>query len=1045
MNGSPSQATPVANGSETETLIASVLQASTHYSIIATDLDGTILLWNEGARRLYGYEPAEAIRRMNIARLQSEDARLAGQPSERMDQALVDGSWEGAVTRVRKDGSRFTARVVLTPRLDASGTPVGFLVMSTDVSQQLRLMAELEHTQAYTRSLIESNVDALMAIDTSGTITDVNEEMVGLAGRDREQLIGSPVSEHFTEPGSVEECIRVALREGRVLDHELTARAAGARETVVSFNASTFYDEAGKLQGVFAAARDVTERKRAERKFEGLLESAPDAMVMVDREGQIVLVNAQTEKMFGHTRGELIGQPVEVLIPDRYHDRHPGHRDSFFGEPRVREIGAGLDLWGKRRDGSEFPVEIRLSPLETEDGVLATAAIRDITERQKVGEALRATQQEAAAARDSALEASRLKSEFLANMSHEIRTPMNAIIGMTGLLLGTPLDPEQREFTETVRGAGESLLALINDILDFSKVEADRLDLEDAPFDLRACLEETAEIVAPAAHEKGLELALDLALDLPERARGDASRLRQIVLNLLGNAVKFTEGGEVVIASRVENRSDDQILVRVEVSDTGIGIAPEAHARLFESFSQADASTTRRYGGTGLGLAISHRLAELMGGEMGVVSSPGRGSTFWFTVRLGIADRAAQSAAPARQLAGARVLAVDDSTTGLRVLAAQLRSWGLDVRCATSGREALSTLSAAAEHGLPFQLVVTDLAMPELDGLDLAERIVTDSALVAPVILLSSHGTTDAMRARRDGLIAAVLTKPARSSRLFEAVTAALVGSTGDAVAAAPVVGLSGHGERILVVDDKAVNQRLATLMLTKSGYVADAVGDGEEALEALRHHPYDVVLMDLEMPVMDGYAATTAIRAGRAGRVDVPIIALSAAALVEDQRRAIAVGADAHVAKPFREDELQRVLSAVLGRRLPSSGAGPAGALDGTVLDVGLVRKLRELDGTGVTLADLSAMFFVRAPERLADLRRAIEDKNAGEIRSIAHGLKGSAANLGMRRFAAACDELESAARAGRLPALDAVDRVASELDAAHDAYGGVRDGSTS
>jgi PAS domain S-box-containing protein len=787
---------------------------------------------------------------------------------------------------------------------------------------------------------------------------------------------------------------------------------------------------------------DLTEQLRNEQQMARLasensllLEAAADGIIALDLDGRITYVNSMVTRMLRWPRAKLVGEPMYKLLHHTLPDGTPRPR-------RQSPIRKVLDTGGRARvdddvfwcaDGTPLAIAYTVAAISAGSGVDgAVVYFRDITERKR-------WTRELEDARQQAVDASRMKSEFLATMSHEIRTPMNAVIGMTGLLMRTELDDEQREYAEHVRSSGEALLTLIKDILDFSKIEAGRIELEQAPFDLRLAVEDTADVIAAAAHAKGLELAVSLDPGLPPEVVGDANLLRQILLNLLSNATKFTAEGEIVVSARPVpgdagsdgGQSERPAVIRFEVSDSGIGIAPEAQERLFQSFTQADASTTRRYGGTGLGLAISRRLAELMGGTIGLESVPGEGSTFWVEIPFGIGPATAPAKTPggesadtlADRLRGTRVLAVDDNATARRLLCEQLRTWHLEVDDVGGGQAALEALRRAAAAGRPYALVVTDLQMPGLDGLELAGVIAADARIAAPVVALSSHRAADAAAARSSGLTMDVLTKPAHSSRLFETVAAALGAIKRTEVSPRGVTRAGGGGERILVVDDNAVNQRVATLMLENAGYVVDAVADGREALRALTGLPYDAVLMDLEMPVMDGWSAIEAIRRGESGSPLIPVIALSAAALPEDRRRALESGADLHLAKPIRTAELEAALHEVLRIRRTaaveaapaeesSSPLGPEGGAGGAddVLDRDRVAQLRALDGTGAALDELNGRFFARVGVRVTDLERLAGGTDLEALRRLAHELRGSAANLGFRQLAASCTKLEAA-----------------------------------
>jgi two-component system, sensor histidine kinase and response regulator len=768
------------------------------------------------------------------------------------------------------------------------------------------------------------------------------------------------------------------------------------------------------------------ESKVAQRtaQLEGLgaiVNSSADAIVGKTRDGVITSWNPGAERIYGYRAADAIGRHADFFIP--------AHLLKMESAVLAAACHAGLtsiyETERVRGDGSVVAVSMTMSPIRGDSGIHGVATIaQDITERRRA-------EADLLSAREAAVQSSRLKSEFLATMSHEIRTPMNGVVGLTALMLETDLDETQRQYAEGVKGAGEALLALINDILDFSKLEAGKVDLDPIPFDPRHLVDEVAALLAESAQGKRLELIAYCRPDVPALMVGDAGRIRQILLNLASNAVKFTDAGEVSIRVTVLEQGPGTAVLRFEVRDTGIGIEPADHARLFESFSQADASTTRRYGGTGLGLAICQRLTEAMDGEIGLTSTPGQGSTFWFSLPLPVSDAPPAAAGVSPDLlTGLRVLVVDDNATNRLVLESQLSGWRMNPEAVEDAPRALDRLRAAAAEGRPYDIAVLDMCMPDMDGLDLAREISADTACSSTRLIM----LTSTMNIDRAALTAAGvrewLTKPVRSSEFYDRLMRIMAPAAPTPAAPTRVVPARVESVqparpsrgRILVVEDNEVNQLVARSMIARLGYQVDVVSDGALAVAATAEVRYLAVLMDCHMPVMDGFEATRAIRVRGAGARYLPIIAMTAGALQEDRDRCLAAGMDDYLTKPVDMARLEEALLRWIPRPFPPGGDRQN---DEQALDPARLATLRNLgpsEGQGL-LPQAAEAFRQDIQPSLATLRRALENGHGAALEEAAHKLKGAAANIGATRASSLCQQLE---RRGRNPEPDDLDLLA-------------------
>jgi two-component system sensor histidine kinase/response regulator len=780
---------------------------------------------------------------------------------------------------------------------------------------------------------------------------------------------------------------------------------------------SVFANLFSQAEQLAASAREV--QSSADR-LRLLTDAAPVGIFQTDPQNRYVYTNPRWTEITGISAEEAEGKPWDSIITS---DQRAGLAARLSeDEPDRAELSHRFTL---QPDGSD-PLIVLATSKSIPDNEGGTAGwvgtLADVTAEAGAEAAM-------SDARDKATEASRLKSHFLANMSHEIRTPMNGVIGMTDLLLETQLDPRQRDYALTVRSSGQALLGIIEDILDFSKVEAGQLEIEEIDFDLRVTIDAVMDLLAGSARAKGLELVVAIASDIPAVVGGDPGRLRQVLINLIGNAIKFTQAGEVVLRVTSLQTSGNDTVVRFLVSDTGDGMAPDKLALIFQPFVQGDASTSRKYGGSGLGLAITSQLVELMGGRCGVSSRFGEGSDFWFTISVrSVPSQAPHDLLSDAGLAGVSVLIADGSATQRDVLSAYLTEWGMTVESADSGRGALAALRAAATRPRPFDVALLDTSLAGGNGADLIDEIVADPAIAAQLVLMVALAEEGDFAAPELDACPR-LSKPVHLEDLRRCLRVAAGLEEAEApVARAPRLPSESTEEapgRVLLAEDNVVNQKVAVAMLAGAGYRVDTVLNGAEAVNAIRLRRYDAILMDCQMPVMNGYEATIAIRAQEGQGQRVPIIAITAAARAKDRDRCISAGMDGYLAKPVCKEDLLAVVA-----RYVTNDPWPVG-----VLDENVVSELEALDGD--VMLGLVSLYFDQASDQMSELSAAIASGETPAIAQIAHKLKGSSATLGAKNVAGIASELELAAGTGDPASAEPLlNTLSTGLDDARDAF---------
>ena len=931
-----------------------------------------------------------------------DDAALLGEP------LVLDG--------VLPDGALVPLEVRLT-RIEGHGAAT-LLVVLRDVSERL----ESERALRLRSRIIDAIGIGVLIADArkpDQPILYTNVAFERMTGWRFEEVVGRNC--RFLQGPDTDRAeiarLRAAIDQGRDIEVLLRNYTKDGRPFWNALRVMAIYDAEGQLSHFFALQEDVSARidsqqqiARSEAQLRRVLNATHDGIVVIDERGTIETFNVGAERMFGYRADEVIGHNVSTIVPEPHRSRHDGYlaRHLQTGESGI--MGTEREFEARRKDGGTVWIALRVGPLDEAGTSPAPSdgrrrfigVIHDITERKRAEIELRH-------AKEAAEDAASAKSEFLANMSHEIRTPMHGVLGAIEMLQDTPLSGQQERFLETARTSASLLLGVIDEILDFSRLEAGKLRIEALDFDLRRTVEDVTAMLAQRAHAKKLELACYIAPGVPEMVRSDPIRLRQILVNLVGNAIKFTERGEVVVSVGLVPDEAGESLLRFEVRDTGIGIAKDKQPTLFQPFTQADSSTSRRFGGSGLGLSIARRLVELMRGRIGLDSEEGQGSRFWFTLPMLLSGQSLRTP-ESRNFPGTRVLVVDDNATNRIILHRYLTSWSSQSSSAASGEEALAKLQDAAISGRPYEVALLDLNMPGMDGYTLVRRIQSDPALAAMPLIMLSSSVQDPERMA--GLRVDIwLDKPVRQSDLHDAISTVLHREVPVPQQPDRRVAVQFNGERVLLVEDNPITQEVGAEMLRKRGLAVTLAEDGIKAVRTIQTQAFDVVLMDIQMPGMDGYAATRAVREWELvnGHPRIPIIALTAHALPADRQKCLAAGMDDYLVKPYSTE----AVSTVIARWLMPPGKLAAGSVDSEaafgssaataapqaeLIDPERYAQVRAIMGSAMgTLLD---KVLETLDSEISQTRAAAAAGQGDTVRELLHRLKNTAGDIGAMRL---------------------------------------------
>jgi len=1050
---------------EPESRLLAMLAGRTRDGVVITDAHGRIEWVNDGFSRISGYSASQVLGRKPAQFLQGpgtdpDTCRLMGE-------AIRAGrGFNVELLNYARDGREYWVEIDAQPICGPAGRTNGFMAIERDITERKRQEQVAKSAQAFLGRLME-NLPSMILVKDGRDLTyrDVNRAAEKFFGIKRAEFVGRSDAEIFPQDQAEDAGLsdRQVIDTGQPVNLPAVVRRTGYGDyRIIAVRKIPVPAADGSGTDILCVAEDATERVRSqkaledsEQRFRLFADNMSDQVFITDPENSCVYyVNPATEHIWGLTPDQLYDNPacfMALIHPEdmelfEVRQRMERALEPVYIEFRIHHAVSGEERW----------LSLQTQAIRIEDGGIRVHGVcKDIHQHRIQQEALYL-------AKDQAEAANRAKSQFLANMSHEIRTPMNGVMGMTELLLGTKLDNRQRRFAETVFRSGEALLSIINDILDFSKIEAGKLELQCEAFTVATLVEEVADLIAPRAFQKRIELLADVAPEVPACVVGDAGRLRQIIINLAGNAIKFTEEGEVIIGVHLagSDAANDSVRLEFMVRDSGIGMSEAVQQRLFRVFEQGSSATNKRYGGTGLGLAISQQLVQMMGGTIEVESAPGRGSVFRFTIdlRLGHAspDLPAEMSLPG-QFTGRRVLVVEDNPTNRGILEQQLAAWGIDCASADGGAQALEKFETAASACHPFDAALIDMRMPGMGGIELAERIRCNPRLGNPrmILMATMAAGADESLARQSG-IDFFIEKPVRQGDLRRALSEVLLSRAHrrrDADRTMPPL-LAG---RILVVEDNPVNLEIASAMLERLGCRHEVAANGRVALELLGNNAFDLVLLDCQMPEMDGFETIAHIRAGGgpfgplAVRSDLPVIALTANALAGDRERCLQAGFTDYLSKPFSENQLKGLLLRWLNGHpdaseaggmlaaltttgnqpaLPAPAAGSAAVADmpgkastaappaparGPALDPACVSRLKDMeDNLPGLMKRLSGAFSASVPALMDALGKAAAASDLAAARQAAHTLKSSIANVGALSASRLFAGIEEAARVG-------------------------------